>query len=193
MGGVGVGVTTPWASVSFLHGSPSPSAGLRGAPPSPRPGPQAPPQGGPPCFLSSCLSPRQPAPWACCSPSSDPQNVLWVQIWLVPPAPSSPFPSERGFRQLSPEDSPVVWASSRGFPATRPTWWLQAHLWWGGFVPLLDEGLGWTEGQAQAEGVGWDPTRTHCSAGDRRPAPCPLTWPDAGPLQPAGARGAGRP
>ncbi|ELR52249.1 hypothetical protein M91_12486, partial [Bos mutus] len=44
--------------------------------------------------------------------------------------PSDLFTLERGCHQLSPEDSPVVWASSRGFPATRPTWGLQAHLWW---------------------------------------------------------------
>lgn len=150
---------------------------------------------GPRFSWSSCLSPCQPAPWACCSPSSDPQNVLWVRIWVTPPAPSSPFPSERSSHQLSPADSQVVWASSWGFPAARPTWGLQAHLLWGVLAapspPPLDEGLVADRGSSTGRRGGVGPCVAHCRVGDRRPAPPPLAWPDAGPPQPAAARGAG--
>ena len=77
---------------------------------------------------------------------------------MAAPTPSDPFPSERGSHLLSPADSTVVWASSGGFPATRPTWGLQAHLLWGGLTPCWVRGWGQTEVQAEAEGAGWDPT-----------------------------------
>lgn len=83
--------------------------------------------------------------------------MLWVQIWVAAPAPSDPFPSERGSHPLSPADSTMVWASSGGFPTTRPTWGLQAHLLWGGLAPCWMRGWGQTEVQAQAEGQGGTP------------------------------------
>lgn len=115
---------------------------------------------------------------------------------MTPPAPSSPFPSERSSHQLSPADSQVVWASSWGSPAARPTWGLQAHLLWGGLAapsppPQLDEGPVADRGSSTGRRGGVGPCVAHCRVGDRRPAPPPLAWPDAGPPQPAAARGAG--
>lgn len=174
---------------------PTPTKGLRGAPSSPSPPPTslAPgPATGEPSVLLVFLSQPPPAvPLGLFQPLLGPQNVLWVKIWVAAPAPSDPFPSERGSHPLSPADSTMVWASSGGFPTTRPTWGLQAHLLWGGLAPCWMRGWGQTEVQAQAEGAGWDPTRTHCHAGDHSPAPCPFAWPDVGPPPLAAARGAG--
>lgn len=56
--------------------------------------------------------------------------------------------------------------------------------------PPLDEGLAADRGSSTGRRGGVGPCVAHCGAGDRRPAPPPLAWPDAGPPQPASARGA---